>query len=40
MYKVPVPSNEDARLEELNRLQILDSEQEAQFNEIVELASR
>ncbi|MGL6068922.1 MAG: GAF domain-containing sensor histidine kinase, partial [Sediminibacterium sp.] len=34
------PSNEDARLEELNRLQILDSEQEAQFNEIVELASR
>ncbi|MGL5944881.1 MAG: GAF domain-containing sensor histidine kinase, partial [Sediminibacterium sp.] len=35
-----VPSNEDARLEELNRLQILDSEQEAQFNEIVELASR
>ena len=40
MYKVPIPSNEDARLEELNRLQVLDSEQEAQFNEIVELASR
>lgn len=40
MYKVPIPSNEDARLEELNKLQVLDSEQEAQFNEIVELASR
>jgi signal transduction histidine kinase len=40
MYNVPIPDNEQARLDDLHGLQILDSEQEAQFNEIVELASR
>jgi len=39
MQKPNTPSNENDRLKELRRLNILDSEQEKDFNELVELAS-
>jgi signal transduction histidine kinase len=40
MPAAPIPPSEAARLDALDRLQVLDSGAEAEFNEIVELASR
>ncbi|WP_338373493.1 GAF domain-containing sensor histidine kinase [Marivirga tractuosa] len=39
MQKPKIPDNENERLKELRRLNILDSEQEKDFDELVELAS-
>ncbi|RUA31079.1 MAG: sensor histidine kinase [Bacteroidetes bacterium] len=39
MQKPGIPTNEEERLSELRRLKILDSEQEKDFDELVELAS-
>lgn len=39
MQKPTIPDNENERLNELRRLKILDSEQEKDFDELVELAS-
>ncbi|WKV12575.1 GAF domain-containing sensor histidine kinase [Marivirga harenae] len=39
MIKPGIPNNENERLRELRRLKILDSEQEKDFDELVELAS-